>query len=61
MTPFDGAHPYLLIERLIPASVLAYLHFDGRIRIDVRGNVCSPTSDRDGVCGYEIKNRNFTY
>jgi hypothetical protein len=42
MTPFDGAHPYLLIERLIPASVLAYLHFDGRIRIDVRGNAVFP-------------------
>ena len=60
MTPVDGAHPYLLIERLIPASVLADLRFAGRIRIDVRGNAVFPHIDRDGVCGYEIKNRNFT-
>ena len=60
MTPVDGAHPYLLIERLIPASVLDDFRFAGRIRIDVRGNAVFPHIDRDGVCGYEIKNRNFT-
>jgi hypothetical protein len=34
--------------------------FAGHIRIDVRGNAVFPHIDRDGVCGYEIKNRNFT-
>src|SRR6267154_1091510 len=41
MTSVDG-HPYLLIERLIPSSVLADLRFAGRIRIDVRRNAVFP-------------------
>jgi hypothetical protein len=45
MTPVGGAHPYLLIERPIPASVLADLRFAGRIRIDVRGNAVFPHID----------------
>jgi len=60
MKQVEGDHPYLLSERLIPASVLAGLRFAGRIRIDVRGNAVFPHIDRDGICGYEVKNRNFT-
>jgi Toprim-like/Protein of unknown function (DUF3991) len=60
MTPPDGPHPYLLNERLIPASVLNHPRFAGRLRIDVRRNAVFPHINRDGICGYEIKNRGFT-
>ena len=53
------SHPYLL-ERGIPAGVLASGRFAGRVQIDGRGNAVFPHFDQDGLCGYEIKNRTFT-
>jgi hypothetical protein len=53
-------HPYLEHERCLPATVLSCWRFAGRIRMDARGNVVFPHFDREGVCGYEIKNRGFT-
>jgi hypothetical protein len=54
------AHPYLVNERAIPSSLLAQPRFAGRIRIDARGNAVFPHFDLDGLCGYEIKNKDFT-
>lgn len=53
-------HPYLERERALPATLLALLRFAGRIRIDARGNAVFPHFDRQGLCGYEIKNKGFT-
>jgi hypothetical protein len=53
-------HPYLENERAIPAALLQSARFAGRIRIDARGNAVFPHFDRQGPCGFEIKNRDFT-
>jgi len=48
-------------ERALPASLLALDRFAGRIRIDYpRGNAVFPHFDTEGLCGYELKNVNFT-
>lgn len=60
MTPISGSHPYLESARKIPAGVLADPRFHDRIRIDDRGNAIFPHWNREGLCGYEIKNRGFT-
>ena len=53
-------HPYLEHERGLPAAVLASRRFAGRVRMDARGNAVFPHFDREGLCGYEIKNTGFT-
>ncbi len=53
-------HPYLELERGIPAAVLGSPRFAGKIYMDARRNAVFPHRDHDGVCGYEIKNRGFT-
>jgi hypothetical protein len=53
-------YPYLERERCVPAAVLLSPRFEGRIRIDSRGNTVFPHFDAAGLCGYEIKNRGFT-
>jgi len=53
-------HPYLEGERAIPAALLASGRFAGRIRIDARQNAVFPHFDREGLCGYEIKNYEYT-
>jgi hypothetical protein len=53
-------HPYLENERALPASLLASERFAGRIRSDARGNAVFPHFDAAGLCGFEIKNRDFT-
>jgi Toprim-like/Protein of unknown function (DUF3991) len=53
-------HHYLEQERGIPALALQYWRFDGRIRIDGRRNAVFPHFDAGGLCGYELKNHNFT-
>ena len=60
MRPIDGSHRYLENERRIPADVLCHPRFAGRIRLDSYGNAIFPHWNQDGLCGYEIKNRNFT-
>jgi hypothetical protein len=54
------SHPYLETERAIPTALLQSDRFAGRVRIDGRGNAIFPHFDREGVCGFEIKNRGFT-
>jgi hypothetical protein len=53
-------YPYLEHQRCVPAAVLSSPRFRGRMRIDGRGNTVFPHFDITGLCGYEIKNREFT-
>jgi hypothetical protein len=53
-------HRYLEEERGIPASLLKSARFAGKIRVDFRSNAIFPHADRDGPCGYEVKNKGFT-
>ena len=53
-------HRYLEEERGIPRSLLEHPRFAGRVLVDARSNVVFPHADRDGPCGYEVKNRGFT-
>jgi hypothetical protein len=53
-------HRYQEEERGIPRSLLEYPRFAGRVLVDGRSNVVFPHPDRDGPCGYEVKNRGFT-
>jgi hypothetical protein len=54
------AHPFLEDDRAIPAALLRSERFAGRVRVDARGNAVFPHFDREGLCGFEIKNRTFT-
>jgi hypothetical protein len=54
------SHPYLEDERAIPSEVLESRRFVGRIRMDARGNAVFPHFDADGLCGFELKNSDFT-
>lgn len=53
------ALPYLTGRGLGP-DVLALPRFAGRVRVDRRNNALFPHYDKDGLCGYEIKNKGFT-
>ncbi len=53
------ALPYLTSRGLGP-DVLALPRFAGRVRVDRRNNALFPHYDKDGLSGYEIKNKNFT-
>ena len=53
-------HSYLESARCLPAAVLSSWRFAGRVRTDARGNAVFPHFDREGLCGYEIKNQGFT-
>lgn len=59
MRPVES-HRYLEEERAIPRELLANPRFAGRILVDARSNAVFPHFDRDGPCGYEIKNHGFT-
>ena len=54
-----GATPYL-VGRGLGNDLLEKERFAGRFKIDKRGNALFPHYDRDGLCGFEIKNKNFT-
>jgi hypothetical protein len=56
LKPYTG--DYLQAERKLSAATVAA--FGDRIRQDARGNVCFRHIDKDGVTGYEIKNKSFT-
>ena len=55
-----GFHRYLEEGRCIPRALLAHPRFLGKLRIDHRMNAIFPHADKNGPCGYEIKNRDFT-
>lgn len=54
-----GAMSYLS-GRGIGPEVLALPAFTDRVRVDDRGNAIFPHYDREGLCGFEVKNRGFT-
>jgi hypothetical protein len=60
MKLIEGGHSYLENERRIPADLFCNPRFVGRIRTDSYQNAIFPHWNQDGLCGYEIKNRNFT-
>lgn len=53
-------HPYLEERRAIPRTLLSSPRFAGKILIDFHGNAVFPHYDKSGLCGFELKNRNFT-
>lgn len=53
-------HPYLEEDRAIPTKILQSDRFAGMIRMDMHSNAVFPHFDELGLCGYELKNRNFT-
>lgn len=53
-------HAYLERGRRLPRELLSSDRFGGRIRKDQRGNAVFPHFDAEGLCGYEMKNWNFT-
>lgn len=55
-----GNHPYLEQERFIPPDILKSPRFAGKIHIDSRNNAIFAYYDLTGLCGLEMKNRNFT-
>lgn len=52
-------HPYLA-ARVIDQCVTNLDRFAGAIFRDLRGNAVFPHQDEYGVCGYEVKNNEFT-
>lgn len=56
--PCGGTHPFLE-SRGVPPATLADPAFAAAVRIDPRGNAVFPHRDRGGVCGWELKNRDF--
>ena len=53
------ALPYLTARGIgTPALVLP--RFAGCVRVDARNNALFPHFDRQGLCGFEIKNKDFT-
>lgn len=53
------AMPYLTSRGLGP-DVLGLPIFAGGLRVDGRSNALFPHYDREGLCGFEIKNQGFT-
>ena len=53
-------HRYLEEKRAIPRELLANPRFAGCVLMDARSNAIFPHADKDGPCGYEIKNHGFT-
>ena len=53
-------HPYLEEARGLSPALLSSPRFAGRIRIDGHRNAVFPHFDAAGLCGYELKNKDFT-
>ena len=51
--------PYLTGRGLGP-DMLALPLFAGGVRVDRRNNALFPHYDKDGLCGFEVKNKGFT-
>ena len=60
MSPVAGDHRYLVEERCIPVSVLTHPRFVDKIRVDKYHNAVFPHYNASGLCGYEIKNHDYT-
>lgn len=60
MQSADGHHPYLEHVRKLSRVTLSDPRFVGMVRIDQRCNAVFPHYDRQGLAGFELKNRGFT-
>lgn len=60
MSLLKTPHAWLENERNLPAHVLNDPRFQGKMRMDARHNVIFPHYNTEGLCGFELKNRNFT-
>ena len=60
MSPLEGYHRYLVEQRCIPVSVLTHPRFADKIRVDRYHNAVFPHYNASGLCGYEIKNHDYT-
>jgi hypothetical protein len=58
-TSIAHGHRYLEDERGIPRAVLEDPRFAGRIYTDQFHNAIFPHRDRNGICGFEIRNYRF--
>ena len=56
----ERGHPYLTGARGLPADLLEGERFAGTVHRDGYDNACFVHRDREGVCGFEIKNAGFT-
>ncbi|QDV61980.1 DUF3991 and TOPRIM domain-containing protein [Crateriforma conspicua] len=56
----DADRNYLSNERRISPEIIGHPIFIDRLRTDARGNVLMAHHNKDGLCGYEVKNRGFT-
>ena len=56
---FRAAVPYL-VSRGLAVTLTGSPRFAGKYRVDWRGNVLFPHRNLEGLCGFEIKNHNFT-
>lgn len=56
----DRAGVLRALSGMKPRELLAHPRFAGRILVEARSNVIFPYADQDGLCGYEIKNRDVT-
>jgi len=53
------AHHYLESVRGVNHKTLASTRFSGKVLIDSRKNAIFPHVDKNGACGYEMRNKNF--
>jgi len=58
--PIGNRHRYLEEDRGIPREILTSPLLRDRIRIDERGNALFPHFNQSGLCGFEVKNCNWT-
>jgi hypothetical protein len=52
-------HDYLEKDRRLPIDLLTSERFAGRIKVDSHANAVFPHFNNDGICGYELRNREF--
>lgn len=55
-----GQHAYLNERRAISPELLLNPRFAPRVRTDARGNAAFAHLNREGLCGFELKNADFT-
>lgn len=53
------SHSMYLESRGLPKEVYTSSRFASKIRVDCKGNLIFPHFDKQGVCGFERKNKNF--
>lgn len=58
--PLGPYNTFLAEMRRLPMALLQTSRFEHAVRLDERGNALFPHYNRDGLCGYEIKNSGFT-